>query len=224
MFTVYNFLLFAHILLFVYWLGSDIGVFYGVRFVLNPNLSLEARRTVMALVHWIDAFPRICLVLMVPVGISLALHLELLAVPPAAHTPLLVAVWVIGLAWLAMVLRIYNGATGWLTSVDWVVRIAMMLAFVGAGVASLAGVGPVAPGANWLAAKLILFGAVIGCGIALRILGRPFGRAYAQIMAGQSTPKVELSLRTTMRQTRAVVVVLWVLVALTAFIGLTKSF
>src|SRR6266700_3299348 len=127
MFTVYNLLLFAHVLLFVYWLGSDIGVFYGVRFVLNPNLSLETRRTVMALVHWIDAFPRICLVLMIPVGISLALQLELLTVPVGARTPLLAAVWAIGLAWLAMVLRIYKGATGWVTYLDWGVRIAIML-------------------------------------------------------------------------------------------------
>lgn len=224
MFTVYNFLLFAHILLFVYWLGSDVGVFYGVRFVLNPNLSLETRRTVMALIHWIDVFPRICLVLMVPVGVSLALHLGLLAVPPGAQAPLLVAVWLFGLAWLAIVLRIYTGAKGWLTPVDWVVRITMMLGFIGAGIASLAGAGPVAAGANWLAAKLILFGAVIGCGIALRVLGRPFGQAYGQIMAGQSTPALELSLQATMRQTRLVVVVLWALVAVTAFVGLTKGF
>jgi hypothetical protein len=224
MLSIYNLLLFAHVLLFVYWLGSDVGVFYGVRYVLKPELSLETRRTVMALVHWIDAFPRICLVLMVPVGISLAVKLELLMVPATARAPLLLTVWVLGLAWLVMVLRIYTGAKGWIVSVDWIVRIGVMLGFLGAGGASLVGLGPVADGAHWLAAKLILFGAIIGCGIALRVLGRPFGRAYAQIMNGGSTPELELALQTAMQRSRNVVVVLWILVAATAFIGLTKAF
>lgn len=33
--SVYFLLLFAHVMLFAYWLGSDVGVFYGMRFVLD---------------------------------------------------------------------------------------------------------------------------------------------------------------------------------------------
>lgn len=37
--SVYFLLLFAHVMLFAYWLGSDVGVFYGMRFVLDSRLS-----------------------------------------------------------------------------------------------------------------------------------------------------------------------------------------
>lgn len=223
MLSTYNLLLFAHVLLFVYWLGSDVGVFYGVRYVLRPDLQPETRRTVMALVHWIDAFPRICLVLMVPVGASLSLQLGLVNVPASLHAPVLLAVWILGIGWLVLVLRIYGGAKGWITSVDWIVRITVMLGFFGAGAASLAGFGPVVEGANWLAAKFILFAGAIGCGIGLRLLGRPFGKAYTQIMQGGSTPALERDLQRAMQQSRRIVVVLWILVAMTGFLGLAKA-
>lgn len=219
----YNLLLFAHVLLFVYWLGSDVGVFYGVRFVLNPELSVETRKTVMALVHWIDALPRICLVSMVPVGTSLAVQLGLVDVPEAMQAPLLIGVWVLGLAWLAIVIRIYGGATGSITRVDYVIRIATMIAFPVFGITSLLGRGPFVAGNDWLAVKAILFGLVIACGLALRVLGKPFGQAYAQIVAGNSTPEVEARLSDAMVKSKRVVVVLWLLVAATAYLGLTKT-
>lgn len=222
--TVYYLLLFAHVMLFVYWLGSDVGVFYGVRFVLDSDLSIETRKTVMALVHWIDAFPRICLVLMVPVGLSLALYLGLLEVPEESQSLFLAAVWLLGLFWLYLVVRIYGGAKGWLTRVDYVIRIGTMIGFLVAGITSFAGKGPFAPGNEWLAVKVILFAGVIACGLILRVLGKPFGEAMGQILAGQSTPEIEAKLRTAMGQSKRVVVILWILVAVIAFLGLTKQY
>lgn len=223
MFTLYNLLLFTHVLLFVYWLGADVGVFYGVRYVLRSDLSLETRKTVMALVHWIDALPRICLVMMVPVGSSLAILSGLIELSEAWRAPLLAGIWLVGLAWLAIVMRLYSGAKGWLTQVDWTIRVVVMLGFLVAGASSLAGLGPVMPGINWLALKFIFYAGAIGCGITLRLLGKPFGAAYAQIMAGHSTPELEARLANAMQTSRKVVVLLWVFVAATAFLGITKS-
>lgn len=224
MFTTYSLLLFSHLLLFVYWLGADIGVFYGIRYVLKPELSLETRRTVMAVVHWIDALPRICLVLMMPVGLTLASTTGLLNLPDGLTTAFLVAAWVVGLAWLVIVLRIYKGARGWIARVDWVVRIAVMLGFLVAGIASLAGIGPAVEGANWLAVKMMLFAGAIGCGIGLRILAKPFVAAYSRIMERGSTPDVEAALSRAMRQSKQVVLLLWLLVAAAAYIGVAKGF
>ena len=36
---------YAHILLFVYWLGGDAGVFYSASFVTNPKLTRDQRLT-----------------------------------------------------------------------------------------------------------------------------------------------------------------------------------
>ena len=67
----YNLFLLAHVLLFVYWLGGDIGVFYSSRYVADPSLSVEARTTALRIMAWIDEIPRICLVMILPVGVML---------------------------------------------------------------------------------------------------------------------------------------------------------
>lgn len=221
----YDLLLYAHILLFVYWLGSDVGVYYGIRYFIRPDLSVEARQTVMAVIHWIDLFPRVCLVLMVPVGLTLSVMSGLIPLAAGLKLPVLVASWAIGLAWLAAVMRIYKGgAAKALILADTVVRVSVMLGFILAGILSLMHVGPVIEGANWLAVKFILFGAVIACGLSLRFLGRPTAEAFAQIAAGNGTPEIEQKLSTSVAQAKRVVLVLWSLVAIIGFLGLTKLF
>ena len=222
--SIYNLLLFAHLLLFVYWLGSDIGVFYGIRFVLDPKLSIETRKTVMALVHWIDALPRICLVMMVPVGLSLAALSGLLPVTGVAQGVAIAIAWVVGLTWLTIVLRIYKGAKGVIVRIDYAIRITVMAGFLAGGISSLLGYGPIVAGAGFLAVKCILFGGIIGCGLMLRILGKPFGEALAQILSGHSTPAIETALQLAMSRSKIVVIVLWLLVAAAGYIGLVRSF
>lgn len=222
--SIYQLLLFAHLLLFVYWLGSDIGVFYGVRFVLNPNLSIETRKTVMALIHWIDALPRICLVMMVPVGLSLAMLSNLLVIDETWRVPAIALMWVVSVAWLLIVLRIYKGAKGIITHIDYAIRITVMAGFLIGGISSLLGHGPFARGADFLAVKAMLFSGIIACGLMLRVLGKPFGTALGEILNGKTTPAIEAELQRTMFYSRIVVLVLWLLVIVTAYIGLVKHF
>jgi hypothetical protein len=86
------------------------------------------------------------------------------------------------------------------------------------------GHGPVIAGAGWLSLKMIFFGCAISCGISLRILGKPFGRALATILAGQGTPEIEAQLDNAMQQSKRVVLLLWAFVAATAYVGLAKTF
>ena len=41
--TLLEVFLFVHVLLFVYWLGADLGVYYTSRFVVDRKLSTETR-------------------------------------------------------------------------------------------------------------------------------------------------------------------------------------
>jgi hypothetical protein len=215
-------LLFAHLLLFVYWLGSDIGVFYGIRFVTDPSRSIEARKTAMAIVHWIDLLPRICLVLMVPVGLTLSVNRGLLDIAPDQQQLLLIVAWIGGLLWLTAVVRLYGGVKGWLVKADWVVRLSVAFGFLISGIASFAGTGPVVDGGNWLALKMIFFSCAIFCGIALRFLGRPFGEALGLILAGKGDAATEAKLSNAMMHSKRVVLLLWGFVIATAFVGMTK--
>ena len=48
-----------HLLLFVYWLGGDIGVFYSSGFATNQKLSREARETAGKIMLNLDLIPRL---------------------------------------------------------------------------------------------------------------------------------------------------------------------
>ena len=64
----YGLVKFVHILLLVYWLGGDAGVFYSSTFVVNPSLTREARMTAAKIFIELDMLPRYCLALMLTVG------------------------------------------------------------------------------------------------------------------------------------------------------------
>ncbi len=69
--TLHSWAILLHIVLFAYWLGGDLGVFYSSRFILKPELSTEARGVAVKIMHVVDMSPRICLVLFLPSGITL---------------------------------------------------------------------------------------------------------------------------------------------------------
>ena len=60
--------LLIHLLLFVYWLGGDIGVFYSSGLSVNRSLSREARQMAGKIMINLDLIPRLCLSLMLTVG------------------------------------------------------------------------------------------------------------------------------------------------------------
>lgn len=220
--ALYDLLLFAHLLLFAYWLGSDVGVFYGITFVLKPELSPETRQTVMALIHWIDAIPRICFVLMVPLGITLGVLAGHIPVAAEQKLPVLTIAWAAGLMWLAASMAAYQGVSGKLATAEFAFRVLLLAGFLLAGISSFAGHGPVIPGGTWLSAKLILFGGIIGCSLILEILGKPMIAAAGPILQGASTPALEAKLADAVNRSRAVVTVLWALIAILGFLGIAK--
>src|SRR5215471_16205141 len=86
---------YAHVLLFVYWLGADVGLWLAMAFVKNAKLSFETRVTLIKLAFYIDLFPRITFALILPVGMQLVRDLELAPISDA----LLAAAWTIGILW-----------------------------------------------------------------------------------------------------------------------------
>ncbi|MFZ9086446.1 MAG: hypothetical protein ACO3C6_07725, partial [Steroidobacteraceae bacterium] len=46
-----------HLLLFVYWLGGDVGVFYASRFVVDTSLTREERLTAAKIFLDLDMLP-----------------------------------------------------------------------------------------------------------------------------------------------------------------------
>ncbi|MCB1624862.1 MAG: hypothetical protein KDI32_09775, partial [Pseudomonadales bacterium] len=56
----YGLVKYLHLLLFVYWLGGDAGVYYSSGFVIDPKRSRDARLTAAKIFIELDMLPRYC--------------------------------------------------------------------------------------------------------------------------------------------------------------------
>lgn len=216
----YSVLLLLHILLFVYWLGGDLGVFYTSRYVCDPKLSRETRATVAHIMLFLDMAPRICLVLMLPVGVSLAAQIKLILL----DTFSLAVLWVFSIAWLVLVVAVYrmeNSTLGKrLQQFDMFLRVVIIAVLVWLSLSALAGHGYIS--GTWLAFKLLIFALIIACGLAIRVLLKPFGPAFASLMQGGSSPEVESQISQTIRRVKPFVLVIWVGLVIAAALGIFK--
>lgn len=209
-------LVLAHVLLLAYWLGTDLGVFYVSYAVTDRALSPETRGRMARTLVALDLSPRICLVLMLPVGLTLAADLGLSPVRGGG----LVLVWAAAAVWLAGVLAIHRTQAAGLVRADGLLRAVLAVVLVVAGIVSLGGQGPFTPG--WLGVKVALFGVAIGCGLAIRVLLRPFGPALAAVLGGGATARDEAVLAGALARTRPLVLVIWAVLVVSAGLGIAQ--
>jgi len=225
-----------HVFLLVYWLGGDLGTFYSSRYVMKPDLGIEARQTALKIMSFCDVFPRICLVLFLPSGITL------LALGPYAGGYLarwmLVPIWAFGLAWLWMVVTEYRSHGGgsprivWIRRIDLWIRYAVIAGTVGLGLAIVLGGDTVASrlsgldvtsNPRWLGLKVAMYGTAILCGVMIRRDLRPFGPSWvALVTSGTSTPEVEAGIGGAIERSEKWVYVIWVCVIGAAILGIVK--
>lgn len=82
---------FSHILLLVFWLGTDLGVLILARKFRDSSLSVDTRVVLLQMAMVIDTLPRICFITMLPVGLHLANASGYFSIGAAV----LVAAWVL---------------------------------------------------------------------------------------------------------------------------------
>lgn len=211
---------FAHVMLLVYWLGADVGVLVLARMSLNAALSVETRATLLKGAMLIDVLPRLCFPLMLPVGLMLIASLGLIGLP-AWLTP---AAWAYALVWCGLTLA-SAGWEGKPAAQVW--RMANLskqglfgVVILGLAVWSLAGDGPIAP--DWLALKLLAFGLIYPAAIMIDVAFGPGVLAFGAIATEGSTPEREAAYRRSIDATCLWVVIVYGLVAVTAFYGTVK--
>ncbi|TIC88027.1 hypothetical protein E8D34_06985 [Nocardioides sp. GY 10113] len=216
-----------HVVLFAYWLGGDVGVYYASRYILRSDLGPEARAVSTKIMHGVDIAPRVSLVLFLPSGITL------MAWGPLGdeffvHGWLLALVWVAGLAWLAVSLIDYRGGDTPMARLsqkaDLAVRYALSAGLVVAGVYTLAVAEPFGVDTNpkWLGAKVIAYGLCIFSGVMIRRQLLPFGPAFGHLVTSGSTPEVERAILGSIRRCEPWVYSIWTLVLVAAALGVIK--
>lgn len=213
---------YLHILLFVYWLGADLGVFLLAKAAKRADLSFAERAFALRMAVMIDLVPRLCFAVMFPVGLQVTVSGGYAVVPGWA----LALAWAVSFGWIALLFAMgrHEGTpTGArLGRVNLALQALLCLLVGSLGVLALAGLGPL-PG-GWYGAKVFLFACVFALGIGIDIAFRPVGPAFMRLAAEGSRPDIEAEISRGIDGAVRVVVALYLLLALIAFIGVAKPF
>jgi hypothetical protein len=210
---------FLHLLLFVYWLGGDAGVFYSSKFVINPKLSPDARKTAAKIFADLDMIPRYCMALMLTVGGILA---ELIGITHPAWE--MAAIILLGPVWVAMVHLVHAkqgteaGAT--LAKLDigfrWIVIGSIVVSVVHShATGRLAGL-------EWFSAKLLLFAFLVFCGLMIRRNLPPFVQGFRTLATTGPTPESDRLMSDALAKCQPYVLAIWAGILVSALLGILK--
>ncbi|MEQ9446831.1 MAG: hypothetical protein RJS98_14800 [Rhodospirillaceae bacterium] len=203
-------LLVAHIAVLGYWLGSEFVINSGYRYVCRAaSMPFEERNKLMNHVLDVDQHVRYALILQLGLGTTLA---ALYGFIPGGSGAALVAA-ALAILWLLFVEVIHHkrtdpmGAT--LARIDRGLRYVVMIGLAAAGLYALVNVTDVP---FWLAWKLILFAAVMACGVGIRFSIIDFYRTWAVIKRDGSSDVLEAKIRHIYTYGTAILVGLWLLI------------
>lgn len=213
-------LVFFHALLFGYWLGADLGVFFCDSQLTRDDLDIEERLRVRRIRYKVDMAPRTCLVLILAVGFSLALRFG-----SPADGIWLALIWSACLAWLALIwaARLQGGTARGraLSRIDRVVWLLVGAAMIGTGGYALI-TGELFAG-RWLAFKVLLFGVITWNGIWIMRVGDRWYPLFEAVRAGGTEASAaEQEMKVNRRRAATAAGVLWALVLIMAFMGTVK--
>lgn len=177
----YLLLKFAHIIAFVYWLGGDLGTFLASRQVINRALSAESRHVALKIMLACDMGPKFAM----PLILALGLHLAWLGGMLPLSGGAVALAWAVCLYWFCVVLVLFvsegKPVTITLSKIDFYFRIVVVLVILGYATSVL--VNNPGSAAGWAAWKLVVFAALVSCGIAIRIHLKPFLPAFIELMS-----------------------------------------
>jgi hypothetical protein len=210
---------FAHQMLFVYWLGPDIGVSIWSRKVVDPSLSAEQRIAAGNMMTSIDLMPRVCLSLMLTAGGILS---ETLGV---AH-PLwqMIGIVLLGPVWLTLTLIMYfrSGTSLGETVARFDVwfRSALVLGiFVSTTYSWLTDRLADTP---WLAGKLYILAAIILLGMIMRRQFAGFYAGLAKMADSGATAEIDAMMAGSLRRGRPFGHAIWLGLLAAAYLGVVQ--
>lgn len=217
----YPTLVFAHLLLFVLWLGADVGVFLlGQHFRKRHLYTLDQRLALLKLLVIVDMVPRTAWALMVPLSLSVSYMGGWWELPLA----IVMMAWAIGGIWLWLIWDAHRHDQtpravrnrkweGW-------IRIILCAGYLFLGAESLLTGHPIAHG--WLAWKALLFGCIFAAAIMIDHSFKPVGAQLTRLIGEGSSDATEIPLRATMDRTRLWVWATYLLLLATAWLGSVK--
>jgi len=218
---VYPTLVYVHLLLFVLWLGADVGVFLlGQHFRKRHIYTLDQRIALLKLLVIVDLVPRAAWALMVPVSLTVADAGNWWDLEPAG----LVVAWSLGGAWLWLIFDAHKHDQTERAARDRrnenFLKAILTLFYLWLGIQSLLTAWPLAP--IWLALKALAFGLIFLAAIMIDISFKPVGPQLVRLLKEGSSDATEVPLRRTMDRTRIWVWVVYAMLIVTSYLGNVK--
>jgi hypothetical protein len=197
-----------HLLVFVYWLGGDLGAFTASFVVTDQRQPAQVRLAAARLLGHVDMAPRSALVLALPTGLTLAASRGWLELPPL----LIAVIWALAALWLLLLWRLHFNLSASFRSIDYTLRFCLL------GGLTIAAwlVEPL-----FLKAKFALLALAVVAGLAIRQLIAPLGPALGRLAQGDAetaNPDITRALR----QARPLVICIWTMLLAAAWLGVAK--
>jgi len=208
-------LTFLHILIPIYWLGGDLGAFYGSTFMTDPKRTVGERMMALKILNNIDMAPRTTLILAFPTGFALAWAKGWLDVPGIAVAAVVVAF----LAWLvlAWVVHLQHGGGAGFKKLDITIRYVVLAALGIAGIGGLMGTFAIP---FFIALKLCILACCITLGLIVRKQLVPLFGAIRVMTSTGPTPESDATIAAVNSRARVSVLTIWALVLLASFLGI----
>ncbi|MET0239991.1 MAG: hypothetical protein ABW184_08845 [Sphingobium sp.] len=208
-------LAFLHLLIPIYWLGGDLGAFYGSTFMTDPKRSVAERMMALKILNNIDMAPRTALILALPTGVMLGWAKGWLPIPGVAVAALVAAclVWLV----LAWVVHLQHGGGGAIKRIDIIIR---YVALIGLGLTGIGGLAGIVAVPFFIAVKMCILAACVTLGLIVRVQLVPLFGAIRTMVATGPTPETDAVIAAVNGRARISVLTIWVLVLSASFLGL----
>ena len=203
-----------HLLVFAYWLGGDIGVFYASTLLTDNKRDTAGRLAAAKILADVDLAPRICLLLAFPTGLALANAKGWLTVGAFP----VIAAFAVSLAWIWLVLTLHvrHGGADGLRRFDAILRYLFLGGLVAAASAGLAGAVSIP---LFLSLKFLVLAFTIAMGLLVRRALVPFGPAFAKLATDGADPETNRTIKACLDRARPAVVAIWISLAVAAWLG-----
>lgn len=216
---MHDLFLILHLLLFCYWLGGDIGVFYSSGFAANPNLSIEARQIAAKIMLNLDVVPRLCGAVMLTVGGVLS---EFVGVEHPAWQ--MAGIILLAPVWLALELILHfkhdtplgKGLQKFDTPFKWAIVVGCI---VSVGWSFATGRLDEAP---WVGYKILIFAVIVFCSLMINKTIGPYIVGVQRIAAGEIDDADNAAMAASLRQVKWAVIGIWTGLVIAAVIGVVK--
>ena len=221
--SLYDLMLFLHVVLFVYWLGPDWGVYVMAPGIWNKEAEVsERRRWALTLVR-LSQISRNSLILLIPVGVTLAYELGTTSLTVAA----VIGVWIVALSWVTVSVIMYHKRGTPLgdrmTQLDQGMRFIMIPGLIAVGLATLIWQSPFDQ--NWIAVKLMVFGFLLFNSIQQRTIALKWVGALSQLdkaTSAEEKAQAEAVFERTAQRSKINAYLTWTGTLIIAFFGVTK--